>query len=122
MLKVIIAGGRDFDDAKKLEEYAFSKLHDADHKTEGKGIEIVSGGAKGADKIGEGFAKAYKYDLTIMHANWDLYGKKAGPIRNRKMAMYADALIAFWDGKSKGTKNMIDTAKEFGLSVRVCKY
>jgi hypothetical protein len=57
--------------------------------------------------------------LKIFPAQWSIYGKGAGYIRNREMAQYADALIAFWDGKSKGTKNMIDEAKKQGLIIKV---
>ena len=46
----------------------------------------------------------------------------AGPLRNEKMARVADALIAFWDGKSRGTKNMIDLANMKGISVRIVRY
>lgn len=116
MFKVIIAGGRDFKDSELLERTCNGYLQDkAD-------IEIVSGGAKGADELAIHYSKKYKFELTVIPANWTLYGKSAGPIRNRKMAMYADALIVFWDGKSRGSKNMIETAKEFGIPVRVCKY
>lgn len=60
--------------------------------------------------------------LTIFKADWDKHGKAAGFKRNTEMAKYADALIAFWDGKSKGTKHMIDTAKSHNLKVRVIAY
>jgi len=50
------------------------------------------------------------------------YGNAAGPIRNKQMAEYADALVAVWDGKSRGTKNMIDTAISMGLDVKVLNY
>jgi len=82
-------------------------------------IEIVSGGADGVDKLGERYAKEHNHKLTIMNADWKQYGKVAGPIRNRQMAEYADALIAFWLDSSKGTKNMIDTAREKRLLIRV---
>lgn len=57
-----------------------------------------------------------------MPADWDLYGKSAGFKRNVQMAEYADALVAFWDGASSGTKHMIETAQKMGLDVRVKKY
>ena len=56
-------------------------------------------------------------------ADWKVYGKQAGPVRNRQMLNYAKeeqgALLAFWDGKSRGTKNMIDIAKDAGIIVKV---
>lgn len=55
-------------------------------------------------------------------ADWGKYGKSAGVLRNKQMAEYADGLIAFWDGKSRGTANMIETAKGLGLRVRVARY
>jgi len=82
-------------------------------------IEIVSGGAKGADQLGEQYAKENNYNLRIFPADWDKYGKKAGYIRNEEMAKYADACVCFWDGKSKGTKMMIELAKKYKLKTRL---
>lgn len=81
--------------------------------------EIVSGTAKGVDKLGEGYATKFKIPLAKFPADWRKYGKSAGPIRNAEMAEYAEALIAIWDGESSGTKNMIDTAKKHGLKVYI---
>lgn len=115
-MKIIIAGGRLFSD------YPFLKLK-CDNIIGGRiGIEIVSGTAKGADKLGERYAKEKGFYISEFPANWDDHGKKAGYLRNDQMAQYADALIAFWDGTSSGTKHMIDLANERGLKVRVIKY
>lgn len=57
--------------------------------------------------------------MKVFPADWNKYGKKAGPIRNKKMANYAEALLAIWDGKSCGTKNMIQQAKENNLRIYV---
>ena len=70
-------------------------------------IEVVGGLAKGADQIGKEFADYYGFPFSGFPANWDLHGKSAGYIRNKEMSEYADELIAYWDGKSNGTKNMI---------------
>lgn len=75
--------------------------------------------AKGADLLGKKYAEEKRYVVRRMPADWDKHGRAAGPIRNKQMAQSADALIAFWDGKSKGTENMINLAKEYGLKVRV---
>ena len=83
--------------------------------------EIVSGGAKGADKLGEQYAMDYGLKTKMFHADWSK-GKQAGPIRNAAMADYADALIAFWDGKSRGTANMIQNAKNKGLIIKIVNY
>lgn len=81
--------------------------------------EVVSGGADGVDKIGEALAIDSNIPVKRFPADWSQYGKAAGPIRNRQMAAYADALIAVWDGKSRGTANMIKEAKKAGLTVYV---
>jgi hypothetical protein len=114
-MKVIIAGGRDFSDYEKLKNYCDEILS---NKSD---VEIVSGVAKGADLLGEKYAEENNYSLKQFPADWKL-GRGAGHIRNTQMANYADTLIAFWDGKSKGTKHMIETAREKGLSVNVCRY
>ena len=85
-------------------------------------IEIVQGGAKGADALGKLYADRHKVKMTEFSANWDLYGKAAGIIRNSEMADYSDACIVFWDGISKGSKNMIETAKKKGLKVIIHYY
>ena len=115
--RVIIAGTRYFNNYALLCEYADYKLSEVRQP-----IEIVSGHARGADTLGERYAKERGYKLTIFPAEWEKYGKSAGPRRNKEMAEYANALIAMWDGKSIGTKNMIDIAKEKGLKVGIKLY
>lgn len=68
--------------------------------------EIVCGGANGIDDSGEMYGMDYAIPVKYMDANWDLYGKRAGHIRNAKMAAYGNALLLIWDGKSKGSMNM----------------
>jgi len=114
--KVIIAGGRDFSDYDLLSDKCDYYL------AEKTNVEVVSGGAKGADKLGERYSKEKNLPVKIFLADWATLGKRAGFVRNEEMAEYADALIAFWDGDSKGTKHMIDIAKEKGLSVKVVEY
>lgn len=116
MLKVIIAGGRDFNDYLALKKYCDYILQDKGE------VIIVSGKAKGADKLGEQYAKEKNFAIADFPADWNTYGKSAGHIRNAEMAKYADALIAFWDGKSKGTKNMIETARKENLLIRIHQY
>lgn len=77
--------------------------------------QIISGGAKGVDSIGEQIAKDLGIPYIVVPAQWELFGRRAGPLRNREMALIADALIAVWDGVSPGTKNMINQAKHLGL-------
>ena len=113
LFKVIIAGGRNFNDYRKLCLFCDNALS---KKSE---VEIVSGTANGADKLGEKYADERKLSISQFPANWDKYGKSAGYKRNSQMAKYADALIAFWDGKSKGTKHMIDLANREKLKVKI---
>ena len=120
MIKVIIAGTRDFNDydfLKKNVDYFLQGINPNNEE-----IEIVSGNARGADKLGERYAKERNLPVKLFPANWDKYGKRAGYLRNQEMANYADVLIAFWDEKSKGTKHMIDIAKKQDLTVIVVGY
>ena len=116
MFKVIVAGGRDFADYDLLKSKLDNLLVNRNP------VEIVSGTARGADKLGEFYAKRSQLALALFPADWDLYGKSAGFKRNAQMADYADALVAFWDGKSRGTMHMINLAKSAGLQVRVVNY
>ena len=115
-MKIIIAGGRNFRVYNKLRESCDNILVNQ------KDVEIVSGTAAGADTLGERYAQEKGYEVKKFPAQWDLYGKSAGYKRNQQMAEYADGLIAFWDGKSRGTKHMIDIANKMGLKVRVVRY
>ncbi len=81
--------------------------------------EVVSGTARGVDKLGERWAQTMKVPIKKFPANWDKFGKSAGYRRNEEMAQYADALLAIWDGESKGTKHMIDLANKYGLKIYV---
>ena len=133
-LRIIIAGSRDFNDlgmAQREINRIIKKI--VVTKIPREEITIISGCARGADRIGEQYAILNKLKLKKMPANWDRYEKGAGYMRNREMAQYAagigetgnkphGALIAFWDGKSTGTKHMIETAKNFKLDVHVVRY
>lgn len=117
--KVIIAGGRNFADYELLRgscDYFLSRKR-LTHE-----IVIVSGHARGADSLGERYATERGYRLELFPADWEASGKAAGVIRNRQMAEAAHALIAFWDGRSRGTKNMIDEATARSLPVKVVRY
>ena len=118
MYKVIIAGGRDFENYDQLKKACDYYLQNKKKE----GIEIVSGGASGADKLGERYAEERGYPVTVFNADWNKHHKAAGPIRNRQMAEHANALIAFWDNESRGTKNMIEEARKRWLDVRVEEY
>jgi len=135
LIKVIVAGGRDFNDypllCAKLDLY-LSNL---------KGIQIISGNAKGADYLGEKYAIEHGHKLRLFPAPWgDIedkpereigigkdgrkYWKLAGPARNRQMAEFSVGgyCVVFWDGKSTGSANMIEVAKEFKLPTKIVRY
>lgn len=125
-LRVIIAGSRDFNDYSLLKDSAtkiiFSKT------IQSSLIKIISGGARGADKLGEQFANEIGLEIVRFPADWNGLGKRAGYVRNAEMAKFAVAdgntgiLIAFWDGVSKGTKHMIDLAERYGLKVHIVRF
>lgn len=110
-MKVIIAGSRDVTEYQAVVKAILDS-----------GIEVttvVSGGARGVDRLGERYARETDLDLEIFKADWDTHGKRAGYLRNVEMSKNADALIAIWDGKSRGTKHMIDIATGRKLRVYV---
>ncbi len=103
-MKVIIAGGRDLHD-HNLVTAAMNKFALDGHVV----TEVVSGGAKGIDLLGERWAVGHGLPVRVFPADWGKYGRAAGPRRNETMAFYADFLVAVWDGESTGTKHMIAT-------------
>ena len=113
-MKTIIAGSRNCGD--------YSKLMKAVASCDWNITSVVSGTARGADKLGEIYAEQNSLPCEKYPAEWDKYGKSAGYKRNLLMAENAEALIALWDGKSKGTKHMIDIAKSKGLKVYVYEF
>lgn len=115
-LNVIIAGSRNFDDYQKLESSCDNILKSV---AADKQITVFSGGAGGTDTLGEQYAQARGYQLRRFPADWEQYGKAAGPVRNHHMAKEADMVICFWNGLSKGTRHMISTAKKLGLELHV---
>ena len=117
--RVIIAGCRNFYNYVTLKERCEYYLQ---NKMKTHNVIIVSGHASGADSLGEKFAIEHNLQCEIYPAEWDKFGKSAGPKRNAEMAEVSDALIAFWDGKSPGTKSMIDLAKRKGLQIAIVRY
>lgn len=119
MFRVIIAGSRTIDSQMfifdKLDTLLSQKIQEKEQ------IQIVSGTARGVDRIGEQYAAARGFLCKQYPADWNTHGKKAGYLRNCQMAENADALVAFWDGNSPGTRHMIETAKAHGLAVRVIR-
>lgn len=115
-INCIIAGGRDFTNYDSLKKaMATVKFGNND-------VTIISGTARGADSLGERYASENKLEIKRFPANWNKYGKAAGPIRNKEMLEQANCVICFWDGKSRGTKNMIEITKEAGKPIAVFNY
>ena len=112
MMHIIIAGSRNFNDYSVVEKEMMNYIGKLE-------IEIISGGATGVDALGERFAREHNLPLRIVPADWKTYGRSAGPRRNEQMARMAGTLVAFGDGKSRGTKNMIKMAWKHGLTVKV---
>jgi len=107
-MKVAIVGSRSFNDYGTLKA-----VIEMTCQTYGIEIDtIVSGGARGTDRLGEMFAKEKGYETLIFPADWDKYGKRAGFIRNVEIIDNCDACIAFWDGESHGTKHDIELCQE----------
>lgn len=99
-MKVAVIGSRTFDNYDEVKN-TLSTL---------KISLLVSGGAKGADSLGERYAKENNIETKIFHPDWDKYGKRAGFLRNSDIINEAELIVAFWDGQSKGTKDSIDKA------------
>ena len=128
-MRVIIAGSRSFNDYEFLKTNClniFRQLKAEGYDTKRETLEIISGTANGADKMGERFAEEFNLKVVHFPADWNKYGKRAGYIRNEQMALYAKedngVLIAFWNETSKGTKHMIDLANKHRLRVFVVKF
>jgi hypothetical protein len=115
MFKVVIAGSRDFNDYQFLKEKLDHLFQNVKEE-----IEIVSGTAKGADTLGEKYAKENNLKIAYFKPDWSI-GKSAGYIRNEDMAKYANACVVFWKNNSKGSKHMIDLAEKYNLKLRVYK-
>ena len=116
MLKIIVAGGRDFKNYRYLAEKLDWIIGD---RTD---VEIVCGLARGADMMGYRYAKERKLSIAEFPADWNKYGKGAGYRRNGEMARYADCLVAFWDYESKGTEHMISLMKGYKKKAIIYKY
>ena len=114
--RVIVAGGRNFDNYQLLQSCLDYIFKDISPKVD---IEIVSGHAEGADKLGEKYAKDHNLSLKVFPAEWEKYGKKAGSIRNSQMIDYAKEqipmVVAFWNGKSRGTMDTLSKAQLNGI-------
>lgn len=116
-VKIIVAGSRVVT-LRQHVEYAISRGLQLLGASIGE-YELVVGGAQGVDFLAETWAKTHKIPYRLFPANWTEHGKKAGYMRNVEMGEYADALIAVWDGSSRGTKHMIDIMHKMGKPIAV---
>ena len=112
-MKLIIAGSRTFNDYQLMCDKLDWLLQNQDN------VSVVYGEAKGADALGRKYGEERGCEILSYPADWDKYGKQAGYIRNEQMATAADACVVFWDGKSKGSKHMIDTMRKLNKPVKV---
>ena len=127
--RIIIAGSRSIDDYGLVD--AAMAQYTAGGPNRGR-YEIVSGGAQGVDKMAKRWAERYDCEFTafdpsrpeqtMTNYSWERDGKKAGPLRNQEMAEYGDVLVAVWDGKSPGTRDMVEKALDESLDVYVSVY
>jgi len=117
--KLIVAGGRSFVNADLMWETVIA-LANGPYAL--KDVSIVSGMAPGADRMAAEFAKMNHVVLYPMPANWKHYGRSAGMRRNADMAAFADGALVFWNGTSKGSRNMIETMRKLGKPVHVVMY
>jgi hypothetical protein len=131
-MRVIIAGSRGFNDYELLCKKCTEFIPDLEEEKRKNpllctSVNIISGNAAGADTLGKQFAMQNKLSLSVFKPDWKKYNKSAGFIRNEAMAKFAKGdekclLIAFWDGKSKGTKHMIDVAAKAGIETKIVNY
>lgn len=116
---LVVAGGRDFDDygraCQVLDVFIDTVLAHTP-------VVIVSGGARGADRLAERYAHDRRLPLMVVPADWDRHGKRAGTLRNEEMGNMADGLVAFWDGESRGTRHMIAYMRKLGKPTKTVNY
>ena len=115
-IRVAIVGSRGFSDSRLLASTMCTVL---EHYTI---TEVVSGGARGADTLGEQWAKAHGIPTRVFLPDWNRFGRSAGFRRNRDIIDNCELCVAFWDGESRGTKSSIDLAKQAGKRVLVINY
>lgn len=114
--RIIVAGSRDYNnyrEAKKYIDFCISRIKEI------YTLVFLSGGCKGADFLGEKYAAENNFPIEKFPADWKKYGRSAGARRNREMANLCDYVICFWDGKSRGTKLIIDYAIKIGKPIKI---
>lgn len=117
-MKIVVGGCRDFFDYSVVSHNLDELLKDYDSNDP---IVLLSGHCSGVDQLTERYAKERCHSLMLFPAEWDRYGRAAGPIRNQAMVKMSDQVIAFWDGKSRGTASLIRYAQKLGKPITVVK-
>lgn len=106
-MNIAIVGSREFDNYDNLRQVMYLLYPSPEMITS-----IVSGGARGADKLAERFAAEHGLPVQVFKADWDTWDVRAGYMRNITIVNTADEVVAFWNGKSKGTRHTIDLAEK----------
>ena len=112
-MKIVIAGNRSFHDYQLLCQ---TLAPDKSRITQ-----VLTGGARGADQLGYRWAWKHAIKHQLFRADWERFGKSAGVRRNFQMAQAGDLLLAFWDGRSAGTRHMISCMQQLGKPVVVIR-
>ena len=116
MMRIVVAGSREYKDYDVVKGFIDTCICELQNHKE---IIILSGGARGADMLGLRYAAENNLKTQMYRADWKRYGRAAGPKRNEQMAKECDVVICFWDGKSHGTKSMLDYAQKYNRKVYV---
>ncbi len=114
--RIVVAGCRNYtnyNEAKEYIDFCIQKIRKEND------LIFLSGCCQGADSLGEKYATENNYKIEYYPAEWEKYGKSAGPKRNKLMAENCDYIICFWDGKSRGTKSMINYARKFNKPLKI---
>lgn len=113
-MRVVICGSRNITNYDLLNQV----IEDSEFNI----TSVISGCARGVDKLGEEWARKHNIEVFRVPANWEMFGKSAGIIRNKMMIKGCDAVIALWDGKSRGTKHAIDYAYSLSKPIHLATF
>jgi len=123
MFNLAVIGSRSFKDYETL-EYEIDRIFNRKKVDRpDRNMCIVSGGARGADRLAKRYADEHPEVEYVEHpADWKTHGKKAGMIRNLDIVKDSHAVLAFWNGKSKGTKHTLGLAQTLGKNIKVVRF
>jgi hypothetical protein len=122
-MNIGVVGSRSFHDYDELKKILDSEIKHARLYKPDRKVRIVSGGARGADTLARRYAYSREdVEYTEHRPDWKKYGRKAGIVRNFEVIKNSGRIIAFWNGKSKGTKHVITAARQIGKHVKVVRF